>query len=104
MPAETASEKDTAPGVTPAAPWRVTSAVVMPGFQLEVSFVDGTRGIADLSAVIQNDNPGIFAELADPDIFARAHVHLGVITWPNGADLDPDWLHEEIALCGIWRG
>ena len=34
----------------------------------------------------------------------QARIELGVITWPNGADLDPDWLHEDINRSGEWRG
>jgi hypothetical protein len=69
-----------------------------------VTFVDGTSGIADLSLLVAATHAGIFAPLADPAVFEQARVELGVITWPNGADLDPDWLHEEICRSGEWHG
>ena len=45
---------------------------------------------------------GIFAALADPDYFAKVAVELGVLTWPNGADLDPAWLYENIVAEKAW--
>ena len=76
----------------------------LPGYRLAVTFVDGTRGTADLSALVASESAGIFGALADPALFERVSVELGVVTWPNGADLDPDWMHEEISRCGEWRG
>ena len=104
MSVEIVAEANRAPGVAPAAPWRVTSVSVRPGYRLAVTFVDGASGIADLSLLVSAKEAGIFAPLADPAIFGLARVELGVITWPNGADLDPDWLHEEINRSGEWLG
>ena len=104
MSVETIAETNRAPGVIPAAPWRVTAISVQSGYRLAVTFVDGTSGIADLSALVSSKDAGIFAPLADPALFDRATVELGAITWPNGADLDPDWLHEEISRSGEWHG
>ena len=104
MSVKTIAETNRAPGVIPAAPWRVTAISVQPGYRLAVTFVDGASGIADLSSLVRSKDSGIFAPLADPAVFGQAHVELGVISWPNGADLDPDWLHEEISRSGVWRG
>lgn len=104
MPIETTAETHRTAGVMPAAPWRVSAFGVLPGHRLAVSFVDGTHGFADLSALVAKSDAGIYAALADPLLFAQAKLELGVISWPNGADLDPDWLHEDIAAHGEWRG
>ena len=42
---------------------------------------------------------GIFAPLRDEKEFAKVRLHpeLGMIVWPNGADLDPDLLYSRIA-------
>ena len=103
MSVETIAETNRAPGVIPAAPWRIAAISVRPGYQLAVTFVDGTSGLADLSVLVSATDAGIFAPLADPAVFEKARVELGVVTWPNGADLDPDWLHEEISRSGEWR-
>ena len=104
MSVETIAEADRAPGVIPAAPWRVRAISVQRGHRLAVTFVDGSSGIADLSSLVRSKDAGIFAPLSDPAVFGQARVELGVITWPNGADLDPDWLHEEISRSGEWHG
>lgn len=104
MSVETTAETNRAPGVVPAAPWRVKAISVQPGYRLAVTFVDGTGGIADLSLLVCAKDAGMFAPLANPKVFEQAYVELGVITWPNGADLDPDWLYEEISRSGEWHG
>jgi hypothetical protein len=30
-------------------------------------------------------------------LFQKVSIELGALTWPNGADLDPLWTHEEIS-------
>jgi hypothetical protein len=50
-----------------------------------------------MSGVRPHPSKGVFAALADPSVFAQARIELGVVTWPNGADLDPRWMYEEIS-------
>jgi hypothetical protein len=75
----------------------VKALSVLPGYRLAVTFRDGTSGIVDLSRVRADPSQGVFAELADPRSFEQARMELGVVTWPNGADLDPLWMYEQIA-------
>lgn len=102
MSVETKPEANRATGVVPAAPWRVRACSAQPGHRLAITFVDGSQGVADLSRLVAGSNPGIFGALADPAVFEQARIELGVITWPNGADLDPDWLHEELSRQREW--
>jgi hypothetical protein len=102
MPSETIAEKDRSAGVSPVAPWRVVAARVLPAHRLALAFADGLEGEADLSRLVSGKNPGVYAALANPAFFGQAKVELGVVVWPNGADLDPDWLHEEIRAHGRW--
>lgn len=102
MPSQAATQEDSTSGVIPAAPWRVKTLSVLPGYRLEVTFQDGASGIADLSAVTTSRDAGVFAALADPKVFAKAFLDLGVVTWPNGADLDPAWMHERISEEKTW--
>jgi hypothetical protein len=102
MPIETASQKDSATGVTPAAPWRVKAITVMPGYRLAVTFQDGMSGIVDMSGLVSAKNAGIYAKLADHAMFDQASIDVGVVTWPNGADLDPAWMHEQIERERTW--
>ena len=64
------------------------------GWKLEVAFSDGTCGIVSLQESLWGP---VFEPLNDPDYFAQVMVdEFGAICWPNGADLAPDALYEEI--------
>jgi hypothetical protein len=56
-------------------------------------FEDGVEGVVDLAA--QLSFRGVFEPLRDPAYFALVRVdsESGTVTWPNGADLDPDVLY-----------
>jgi len=90
MPIETVTQEHSAAGVTPAAPWRVRAVNVQPGYRLSITCNDGTNGIVDMSA------------LKDAQMFQQVHIELGALSWPNGADLDPLWVHEEIGKNNTW--
>ena len=63
---------------------------------------DGTNGIVDMSRVIAGEQAGIYAALQDERLFNQVRIELGALTWPNGADLDPEWVHEEIGKNKTW--
>jgi hypothetical protein len=44
----------------------------------------------------------MYATLKDHETFAQATVELGVVTWPNGVDLDPAWMYDELAAAETW--
>jgi hypothetical protein len=75
---------------------------VLPGHRLALTFRDGSSGIADCSTIRTSKNLGIYAALAAPVFFNQVRIELGVLTWPNGADLDPAWLYENLALNKTW--
>ncbi|MEF8714262.1 MAG: DUF2442 domain-containing protein [Accumulibacter sp.] len=102
MPNKTTDQEDTAAGVIPAAPWRIRAVTVLPDYRLAVRFRDGRNGIVDCSSIKKSSNPGIYGPLRDPDFFTQVRVELGALTWPNGADLDPSWLHAELADRKSW--
>lgn len=64
--------------------------------RLYLRFEDGVAGEIDVAALIPFD--GVFEALRVASEFARVRVdaELGVVCWPNGADLDPDVLYAEI--------
>lgn len=74
-------------------PWKVTNLTVNGLYRLNVTFADGTSGIIDMSGELFE---GVFAPLADPEFFAKACVEDGVVVWPNGADIAPDAMYDEI--------
>lgn len=102
MSSQTTTQENPAAGVIPAAPWRIKAASVLPDFRLAVTFCDGRNGIVDCSSIQNSSNPGVYGPLAEPVFFAQVKLELGALTWPNGADLDPGWLHAELAETKTW--
>ncbi|MGB4913685.1 MAG: DUF2442 domain-containing protein [Candidatus Dechloromonas phosphoritropha] len=102
MPSQTTAQENSAAGVIPAAPWRIQAVSVLPDHRLALTFRDGLSGIAALSAIRTSTNPGIYAPLASADFFAQVRIELGVLIWPNGADLDPAWLHDSLTTEKTW--
>lgn len=102
MQSQTATQENPAAGVIPAAPWRIHAVSVLPGHRLALTFRDRSTGIADFSGIGTTSKPGIYAPLADLDFFGQVQIELGVLTWPNGADIDPAWLHENLVISKTW--
>jgi hypothetical protein len=98
----TTTEEDSPSGVGGNVPWIVTDVAVLPGHRFHVRFIDGTEGDVDVSRMIFADNAGVFVVLRDPAAFAQAFVEDGVVAWPNGLDLAPDAMYDEIRTNGHW--
>ena len=69
------------------------------GYRLRLTFADGLVGELDLSSKFEGSVGPVFEPLRDQEFFAQVRVdpELGTITWPNGADLAPDVLHDQAA-------
>ena len=76
---------------------RVVDARHIRDFVVWVQFNDGTRGEVDLRDELEGR---IFEPLQDPEFFRKFDVHpeLHTLTWPNGADFAPDFLHHKVAV------
>ena len=102
MPIETATKEYRPAGIVVLAPWRVRTVSALQGYRLSVTCNDGTRGVVDMSRLVASERAGIFATLKDEKLFNQVSIELGALTWPNGANLDPAWLHEEIRGNKTW--
>ncbi len=71
----------------------VIEARPLEGYRVILRFEDGIEGAVDLGQHIRFE--GVFEPLRDRDYLLRLRVDrdAGTITWPNGADLDPDVLY-----------
>ena len=71
----------------------IVAASPLDGYRLSIRYEDGVEGIVDLGAII--GFRGVFAPLKDPAYFSQVRVdpEHGTVSWPNGADLDPDVLY-----------
>ncbi|HVS18541.1 MAG TPA: DUF2442 domain-containing protein [Planctomycetota bacterium] len=56
-------------------------------------FDDGTSGEVDLGRELDGE---VFEPLRDPTYFARFVVDES-LTWPNGADFAPEYLHARVS-------
>ena len=97
-----APREDPAARLTPRAPWRVQSVRALSGYRLAVRFMDGTAGEVDLAGLVARPDAGVFTALRDPAAFELVSVVDGAVTWPDGQDLAPDAMHDEIARNGRW--
>lgn len=69
----------------------VATSVVGP-YTLDVTFDDGTQRRLDFEDRLRGP---VFEPLRDPAYFAQATIDpvLGVVVWPNGAYLAPEFLY-----------
>lgn len=74
-------------------PPRLTAARYVDAYRIELTFADGRRGVVDLAGELAGE---VFEPLRDVARFRafRLDPELGTITWPNGADLAPEFLYE----------
>jgi hypothetical protein len=72
----------------------VESVTPLEGFTLRLEFSDGSIREVDLSEELEGE---VFEPLRDPELFAQVAVNpdTGAIEWPNGADMAPEFLHEQ---------
>lgn len=81
--------------------WRVAVVYALPDLRLHVQFVDSTEGMVDLSALVHSQpSAGVFAALADSEIFNQVFIEYGAVTWPGEIDMAPDAMYAEIKKAG----
>jgi len=72
----------------------VTAIEYRHGYIYHVVFDDGLEGDVDLSQYV--DKGPVFAPLRDLAYFRTARIEGGTISWPNGADIAPETLYEQV--------
>ena len=66
------------------------------GHCLRFRFTDDSIGEYDFSALVSESGPMV-EPLRDLEYFKRVFLEFGAPTWPNGFDVAPAWLQQEIA-------
>jgi Protein of unknown function (DUF2442) len=76
---------------------RVVEVRYISGYTLWLRFSDGTAGEIDLSGELWGP---VFEPLRELEQFKRVQVNpeLHTISWPNGADLAPEFLHSQVRV------
>ena len=73
---------------------KVIFAQALSDWRIDVRFDDGTSGVISLADELFGP---MFEPLRDPQYFAQLKIdEFGVICWPNGADLAPDALYDDL--------
>lgn len=89
--------------------YKVTDVEVLPPYGLRVTFDDGIVREVDLQDMLAGE---LYGPLRDAELFHEVSVdpEAHTVTWPNGADFDPETLHDWpehrdalVALARSWR-
>ena len=77
--------------------YHVITAEHVAGYVIRLKFRDGTAGDIDLSAELKGP---IFEPLRELETFKRFRVHaeFHTLVWPNGADLAPEFLYQNLRV------
>jgi len=76
-----------------------TAVEALGGFRLRVTFSDGASGVHDFADIVAEVGPMV-EPLREASFFQRVFISLGVLTWPNGYDIDSILLHSEMKAAG----
>ena len=73
--------------------YEVVSFKIVRPYKLAIQFNDGLSQVVDLDGVLEGE---LYGPLKDPALFRRVRLDpdLGNLVWPNGADFDPEILHD----------
>jgi hypothetical protein len=71
-------------------------------FILRIQFDDGLEQVVDFRPILARE---LYAPLRDMNLFNQVSIDLQVHTlvWPNGADFDPDTLHDWPLYAQAWE-
>ena len=78
---------------------KITHLQRLGGHRLRVAFNDGSVGVHDFGALVEESGP-MLEPLRDEAFFSRVFLDFGAPTWPNGFDIAPEWLRREMAAAG----
>jgi len=67
----------------------------LPNYRLHLEFENKEKRIFDVSPYLEM---GVFRQLKDLNIFCRAHIDGGTVTWPGEIDIAPETLYDDSVL------
>lgn len=80
---------------------KITALELAGDHRLKLTFSDGSTGVWNAYPLFA-DRPTVLTEpLLQPAEFARAFVEAGALAWPNGLELAPWTLHQELKEGGL---
>jgi hypothetical protein len=73
----------------------VTKATYCGDYKVRLAFNDGAEGEVDLSSELYGE---IFEPLKNKDFFRSFELQGHTLTWNNGADFAPEFLHNQMSM------
>lgn len=78
---------------------KITALDKLPGFRLAMRFNDDSSGVHDFGKMVEEVGPMI-ESLSELAYFHQVNLDHGALVWPNGFDIDPEWLRREMDMAG----
>lgn len=75
--------------------WDVKLVKPKPGYKIYVETEDGRKGLFDMTPYLEK---GLFKELKDTNYFNQVGIVFSAVTWPNGQDIAPETLLDEMRI------
>jgi len=80
---------------------KITSCKPDGDLRFRLTFSAGSIGIWDAAPLLGSNNTLFTIPLREPQAFARAFIDNGALAWPNGLELAPWTLHQEMDAAGL---
>jgi hypothetical protein len=73
--------------------YRVVEFELVGPYRLRIVFDDGTKQVIDFRPVLEG---ALYGPLRDEKLFSQVEIdpEVHTLVWPNGADFDPETLHD----------
>lgn len=62
-------------------------------YRVRFVFDDGREGIVDLRRTVFDEPRSVFAPLRDMSVFRQLFIERGVLCWPGGPDIAPEYIY-----------
>ena len=80
---------------------KLTRCEPIGNLSLRLSFSDRTSGVWDATDLLTGKSTTLTIPLREPAAFARAFIDNGALAWPNGLELAPWTLHQQLDAAGL---
>ncbi|MBQ2615287.1 MAG: DUF2442 domain-containing protein [Synergistaceae bacterium] len=72
--------------------YSVVACSVLDGYKLDLTFEDGSRKIFDGSQLLSSP---LYAPLRDYELFRKAEILCGGVSWTAEIDINPEYLYSQ---------
>lgn len=72
----------------------VKKAKYIEDYKILLTFEDKKKKVVDFKKILRGFRGEVFKPLKDIEYFKQFKVSLDTVTWPNEADVSPDYLYE----------